>query len=327
MRTRLSTASCWATSTRCPTPVVWRWTIAARMPMARWSPAPVSPSPASTRTGGPSAARVTLIAPPMGLGDHLEVLVVGVRPAAAEALDRGRDDPRIDPTKVLVPEPEPLHRARTKVLDEDVGALDHPREKGAPFGRFEVERHALLVAVQQQEEPGIEVGPLRQCAAPRLAPWRLDLDDVGAEPRQHLGATRPSLVLREVEHHDPVERLGHVVSFYMGGLDGPPMPPVTRRRPGTAGAPLDLASSPWVTRRRPGTQPGRPLDLAPSPWGLDPPPLPPVTRRRPGTAGAPPLGLTSSTWGPRPAPIPQRSERPGKAVALLCPRLSALPRF
>ena len=188
----------------------------------------------------------------MGLGDHLEALVVGVRPAAAEALDRGRDDPRIDPTKVLVPEPEPLHRARAKVLDEDVGALDHPRENGAPFGRFEVERHALLVAVQQQEEPGIEVGPLRQCAAPRLTPWRLDLDDVGAEPRQHLGATRPSLVLREVEHHDPVERLGHVVSFTMGGLDGPPMPPITRRRPGTAGAPLDNALRPGGLEGPPG---------------------------------------------------------------------------
>ena len=33
--------------------------------MARWSPAPVSPSPASTFVGGPSPVPVTLIAPPM----------------------------------------------------------------------------------------------------------------------------------------------------------------------------------------------------------------------------------------------------------------------
>ena len=33
--------------------------------MAVWSPAPVSPSPASIRVGGPSAVPVRLMTPPM----------------------------------------------------------------------------------------------------------------------------------------------------------------------------------------------------------------------------------------------------------------------
>src|SRR5437667_318661 len=122
MRTRLSTASCCATSTCWPSPVRSRCTSAARMPMAQWSPAPV----------------------------------------------------------------------------------------------LQIERDAPLVGVEQKEEPRVRVGPLREHAPPRLASRRLDLDHVGAEPREHLGAARSRLVLREVEDHDPVEGLAHLSSVGAG---------------------------------------------------------------------------------------------------------------
>src|SRR5207245_1778541 len=75
---------------------------------------------------------------------------------------------------------------------------------------------------------------LRQCPAPGLATGRLDLDDVGAEPGEHLGAARSRLVLRQVQHHDPFERLPHVPSV----VAGPARPPHSGRglseaRPGS----------------------------------------------------------------------------------------------
>jgi hypothetical protein len=57
------------------------------------------------------------------LGNHLEALVIGVRPLAAESFHGRRDDARVDLRERVVPEPEALHRARTEVLDHHVGRL------------------------------------------------------------------------------------------------------------------------------------------------------------------------------------------------------------
>ena len=143
------------------------------------------------------------------LGDPLEALVVRVGPAA-EALDRRGDKPGVDAAERVPAEAQALDRARPEVLDEDVGPTEHPLEEGAPARGFQIEGDAALVGVEEQEEPRVRVGPLRERAAARLAARRLDLDDVRAEPREHLGAARPRLVLREVEDDDPVERLAHV---------------------------------------------------------------------------------------------------------------------
>src|SRR5213076_2586533 len=102
-------------------------------------------------------------------------------------------------------------------------------------------------------------------ASPRLAARRLDLDDVGAEPREHLGATRARLVLREVEDDDPVERLAHVASIVAGAASPARtvggLPQVRR------GPPARLA--PWVAclrcagGRQPGSHRGWPASGAP----------------------------------------------------------------
>src|SRR5206468_3252055 len=96
-------------------------------------------------------------------------------------------------------------------------------------------RHALLVAVQHQKEPGADVGPLGQRPASRLAPRRLDLDDLGTKPAEHLCAAWPRLVLSEVQHHDPVERLRHA------------FPPV--RVPAKRWAPFEVPGSRYAPSR------------------------------------------------------------------------------
>src|SRR5207249_3029504 len=103
-----------------------------------------------------------------------------------------------------------LHEAGGEVLHHDVGALDHLQEELAPGRILEVDRHAALVGVEDKEEHRIEPGHLRTIAARLLAARRLDLDDVGAEPAQELGAGRAGFELGEIENPDAAQRaLGH----------------------------------------------------------------------------------------------------------------------
>ncbi len=143
------------------------------------------------------------------LGDPLEALVVRVRPAAAEALHGGRDQPRVERVQRLPAEAEPVHRARAHVLDQHVGGLHQVEEHGAPALRLQIERDALLARVEQQEEPRVLAALVGERGAAGLAGGRLDLDDLRPEPRQHLGAARSRFVLGQVEDTNPVEGLGH----------------------------------------------------------------------------------------------------------------------
>src|SRR5262245_66479983 len=78
-----------------------------------------------------------------------------------------------------------------------------------PIWRLQIERHALLAGVQQEEEPRVLAALVAERGAAGLARGRLDLDHVGAEPREHLGAARARFVLGQVEDADSVESLGH----------------------------------------------------------------------------------------------------------------------
>ena len=76
--------------------------------------------------------------------------------------------------------------------------------------RFEVEGDALLAGVQVREEQALlRVGLVvverghPASRVPREGP--LDLDDVGAEVREKLGAVGPRDVVREVQDFDAVE--------------------------------------------------------------------------------------------------------------------------
>jgi len=143
------------------------------------------------------------------LGDHLEALVVGVRPLAAEAFDGRGDDARVDLRERVVAEPEALHRARAEVLDDHVGRLRQRLEHLAAARRLEVERHALLVEVHETEEDRVHAGLLGEPVARRLACRRLDLDHLGAQPRQRLSAARPRLVKGKIEDPDSLECRAH----------------------------------------------------------------------------------------------------------------------
>ncbi len=141
------------------------------------------------------------------LGDHVERQVVGVRALRREALDLDEDQPRVERVQARPVEAQAGEGARRHVLHQDVGLLDHPPQQRLALLALEVAGHAALVEVVVDEIGRIGVGPIGHAPTPRLAAiGLLDLDDVGAEPRQRLGAGRPRLELGEVEHLDSLER-------------------------------------------------------------------------------------------------------------------------
>src|SRR5262249_28688141 len=94
-------------------------------------------------------------------------------------------------------------------------------EHGLALRVLEVERDALLVGVEQQEVARVDTRLLGAPVTPRLTLARLlDLDDLGAEPRQHLRARRTSFELTEVQHTYAVKRCAQC---------RPPVPPMIPR--------------------------------------------------------------------------------------------------
>jgi hypothetical protein len=144
--------------------------------------------------------------PTRRLGDHVEALVLAVGAGQPEALDAGHDDARVRRAQALVVEAQLLHQAGREVLDHDVGALDHLQEERAALRLLQIDRHAALVRVEDEEEHRVQAGHLGPVAAGLLAPGRLDLEDVRSEPAQELGAGGACFELGEVEDPHAAQR-------------------------------------------------------------------------------------------------------------------------
>src|SRR5581483_4718320 len=103
------------------------------------------------------------------------------RPGLAESGDRAVDEARMLRRQRRVVEAELRQRAGAEVLDEHVGVRDEPREDRAPLGPLEVERDALLVAVDAHEVRALPVHERWSPGARVVALARLfDLDDARA---------------------------------------------------------------------------------------------------------------------------------------------------
>ena len=169
------------------------------------------------------------------LRHRLVAFEMGVRAVAAEALDRGVDQPRVDVAQHVPAEAQPVHGARPKILQQDIGLFDDFLEQPFPLLGFQVEGQALLVGVEQEEEQAVgarlfEVHGARHVAGLRL----LELDHVGAEKCQHLGAGRSGLVVRHVDDADAGQGLAHSNgSCSINGGWRPSLTPERRRHQGS----------------------------------------------------------------------------------------------
>src|SRR5690606_21504656 len=144
--------------------------------------------------------------PAEGLQHDVVAGLLAERPVAPVAGDLEIDHARIERRERLVVDPQLLRRAASEALQHHVGlAREAVRDRHA-LGRLQVQRNAALVVVDRQEDRRFAL-VLRQPAA-RVVPdagW-LDLDDVGAQLAQVLGAERARQNLGEIEDPDVLER-------------------------------------------------------------------------------------------------------------------------
>ena len=130
--------------------------------------------------------------------------------AFAEALDRPEDDPRIELVNALPGEAHPIQRARREVLDQDVGVADQRLQDRLAFGRLGIERQRSLVAVELREVERVEIGDIAQLIARDVSyAGPLDLQYIGAEPREQLSTRGPRLHAGEVDDLDSFEGQFH----------------------------------------------------------------------------------------------------------------------
>ena len=131
-----------------------------------------------------------------------------MRAAGSEALDLAINDAGIDFLHRLVIETETLDRAGRHVFDRDIGLFQHFLDDIQSPWRFQIDREGLLVDVELVEVPRVVIGLARAQPAAGIAPPRvLDLDDLGAEPSEHLGRGRARLELREIHHLDALQKI------------------------------------------------------------------------------------------------------------------------
>ena len=155
------------------------------MPTEQCSPAPVSPTLTPGVSGRPSASPVTDRLPPAAWA----IQQLGIRTVGIEALDLGVDDARVDFAHLVVAEAQALDHTGAEIFDEDIGLFDQPAQDLLALLVLQIAGDAVLVGVEQHEIDGVDLGIVRRGAPPLLAlARRLHLDDIGAEPAEHLRA-------------------------------------------------------------------------------------------------------------------------------------------
>ncbi len=127
--------------------------------------------------------------------------IPGGRPALAETGERTVHDARVERANRLVIGAEPFHHARAKAFDDHVGVGGQAPEDLLALGRFHVERHRALVAVDE----GKGGTALRVRIVGVIQSRRLDLQHVGAHVGEEHARHLRRRDARDFEDGDAVE--------------------------------------------------------------------------------------------------------------------------
>jgi hypothetical protein len=142
-------------------------------------------------------------------------VVTGTIPAArlAEAGDRAVNGPRVDRGDAVGVQAVAGEAAGPEVLHHDVGAASQLDRPGAAIRVSEIERHAVLAAVETFVI-GRRLGGPRRPPRPRLVTRArpLDLDDGRTEVGQRHRCQRAGENAAEVGDEQPVERCVHAAA-------------------------------------------------------------------------------------------------------------------
>src|SRR6185436_9908025 len=131
--------------------------------------------------------------------------LVAIRTELPIGGDVDHDDAGVQRLQHVIPEAHLLDRPRAEVLHEHVGNPDQLAQGRLGFLLAQVHAQALLAAVVLDPVRALLADPGRVVAG-FLATEALDLDDLGPQAGQHLGATGPGLMAAQVDHADTVQR-------------------------------------------------------------------------------------------------------------------------
>ena len=146
---------------------------------------------------------------PHPLHDHVQGRPLGVGPRLSEAGDGGVDEPGIVAPQHLVPQAQSVHGPRAEVLQHHVRSLGHLNKQLPAPGRRQVQGHAPLAPVDAHEV-GAVIAHERPVASGLVSRARLlDLDNVGAQVRQHHGAEGAGQDPAQVQDSHTFQRSGH----------------------------------------------------------------------------------------------------------------------
>ena len=140
------------------------------------------------------------------LHDRVVTRQAGERAVLAVSRDGTPDEARMLPEHPLRREPEPPHRPRPEVLDEDIARPDQPGERLPAPLRLEIEDDALLSPVHGEEVSALAAGERRAPAAGVVPGRGFDLDDLGPEVGEHHRRVRTGEHPRQIEDPHPGER-------------------------------------------------------------------------------------------------------------------------
>src|SRR4029453_84237 len=135
------------------------------------------------------------------------------------------EDARVPRLQHVVAEAHLLDGPRPEVLHEHVGHLDQLAQGRFALFLAHVHAHALFAAVVLNPVRTLLADP-RRVIPGLLAADALDLDDLGAQTSEHLGAAWPRLMASQVDHADSVQR-----SFAVRHRSTPCCAPGTCRAP------------------------------------------------------------------------------------------------
>ena len=147
---------------------------------------------------------------------------IPVGASLAKIGNRRHEQTCIDRAQIRIVEPECGHHAWVKIFDHHIRFGHEPHEQLPATQQFEIERDALLVGIEVQEEPALfwMRHIIWKGAEPsaRVAPVRaLDFDHARPIVGQELGTVGASNVMRQIEHQHIVEGLGwHRLATFCG---------------------------------------------------------------------------------------------------------------
>jgi hypothetical protein len=152
--------------------------------------------------------------PGIGLQDSIGAPASSFGSSMTETRHARVDDLRTGRRDRFISDPQALRYARPVVLHQDVGRGDELVGDAQSGGVFEVKHDPPLVPHVVGGEPTVRKAVLAALGSARVGgpvgrgpgrPGGLDLNHVGAEVAQHLGAEWPGGALAEVQHPDTVQ--------------------------------------------------------------------------------------------------------------------------